>query len=97
MGAYVYDGVLALDAGHQLLLLDVHDQVFALEVSRYAGDCDVDVCNRLRPAVGEGILLSLLLGTGGFLFGLGGFWKSEAVVSPARMDIRRKSDLCLES
>jgi hypothetical protein len=58
---YVYDGVLALDPRHQLLLLDVHNQVPALEVTRH-GDVDVEVADGLGPLVREGSLLLGLLG-----------------------------------
>lgn len=72
-GAYTYNGLLSLDASLYALLLDLDDQVPALEVARNAGDGDIYVGNGLLPLVGEGILLGLLLGAGGCLLGGGGF------------------------
>lgn len=58
--AYLYDGLLALDAGLDGVLLDVDDQVLALEVSGYRYR-DVYICDSLRPLVRErGLLLGLL-------------------------------------
>lgn len=72
-GAYTYNGLLSLDAGLYALFLDLDDQVLALEIARNAGDGDIQVADSLLPLVREGILLGLLFGTGGCLFGGGGF------------------------
>jgi hypothetical protein len=61
---------LAFDARGDAVFLDVDCEVAPFEV---AGDrdADVEVADRLRPFVGEGVLLGLFLGTGGGLFGGG--------------------------
>lgn len=71
-GAYTYNGLLSLDAGFYALLLDLDDQVLALEVARNASNGYIQVADSLLPLVGEGILLGLLFGAGGCLFGGGG-------------------------
>lgn len=73
--AYVDHRVLALNASHQLLLLNVHNQILALEVAGYASHDNVDVADCLGPAVGEGLLLSLLLGASRGIFSCSGFWR----------------------
>lgn len=79
-GTYTYNRLLSLDTGFYALLLDLDDQVLALEVARDSGNGDIYVANRLLPLVGEGILLGLLFGAGGCLFGGGGFWEDVSVV-----------------
>lgn len=70
-GTYADNRVLALDARNELQLGDIDLEVSSLEV---AGDRkgEVEVSDRLVPFIREGILLSLLLGTGSSLFGGGG-------------------------
>lgn len=70
-GTYADNRVLALDARNELQLGDIDLEVSSLEV---AGDRkgEVEVSDRLVPFIREGILLSLLLGTGSGLFGGGG-------------------------
>lgn len=68
LGTYTDDWLLALDAGAQLRLLDVHDQVSALEVSGN-GEADGEVADRLRPLVWKSSLLRLFART---RYGFGG-------------------------
>ena len=69
MGApYANDWVLAFDASYQLVLLDVDLKVLALEVSG-DGEGEVEFADGLCPLVRESILLRLLFGAGGGLFG----------------------------
>ena len=66
-------GVLALDAGLEAGLLDVDDEVTALQVAGH-GEGDVEVGDGLGPLVGQSGLLGGLLGAGcGLLLGCG-FW-----------------------
>jgi hypothetical protein len=60
---YVDDGLLALDANYQLILLDIHDEVLALQVARNF-DGDIEISNGLGPLVRERGLLLGLLGAG---------------------------------
>lgn len=75
VSAYTYHGVLSLDAGFQALLLDLDDQVPALEVAWYSAEGDIYVANRLLPLIRKSILLGLLLGAGGCLLGGGRFYE----------------------
>ena len=69
---YVDDGVLALDARLEALLLDLNGEVPRLEVPG-DGKGDVEVGDDLRPLVGQGGLLLGLLGAGSGVFSGGGF------------------------
>lgn len=73
------NGVLALHAGHEFLLLDVHDQVLALIVAWDPGDGNVDVADRLYPLVGERSLFFLLFGEGCCRLGRGGLCQTGRV------------------
>ena len=77
-GSHLYDGLLALDARRDPRLPEVDDEVPALEVSG-DGEGDVDVADGLRPLVGEGGLLSGLLGAGSGLLGGVGFCAGHTV------------------
>lgn len=69
--SYVDNGLLALDTGNELLLLDIDDEVSSLQVTRNS-KVEVEVADGLRPLVRERILLRLLLRAGGsFLGGCG--------------------------
>lgn len=76
------EGFLTLDAGHQLVLLDLDDQVLGLVVPGH-GEGDVELADGLVPLVGQGSLLLGLLLAGGSL--LGGrrfcFFSKKQVVS----------------
>ena len=71
-GTYLDDGILALDARREGLLLDLNDEVARLEVARDA-EGHVEVGNRLLPLVRQGGLLLGLLGAGSRLLGRRGF------------------------
>lgn len=72
-GACLDDGFLALDPRRDGRLLDVDDEVAALEVARH-GKGHVGVADGLRPLVGERVLLGLFLGLGRGELGGGLFW-----------------------
>ena len=73
---YLDKGRLALDAGRERVLLELHYNVSTLHVTRNAGHHDVDLGDGLGPFVGQCILLGLLLGLGGRI-GLG-VWRGCA-------------------
>lgn len=74
------DGFLPLDARRDGRLLDVDDEVAALEIAG-DGKGHVGVADGLRPLVGERALLGLFLGLGRGDFGGGLFWRTGGEVS----------------
>lgn len=76
---YIDNWVLALYASHELLLLDVHDQVLALVVAWQTGDGDVHVADSLYPFVRKRSLFFLLLGQGCCRLGCGGLCQTGRV------------------
>lgn len=76
---YLDEGRLALNAGLERVLLQLHHDVAPLHVPGDAGHHDIDLGDGLGPFVGQGILLSLLLGLGGRV-GLG-VWRGARVLA----------------
>lgn len=70
---YANDRVLSLDPRNQLLLLDIHHEIPALQVTRH-DDADIELADVLGPLVGEGSLLFCLLCAGGRILLGCGIW-----------------------
>lgn len=80
---YLDDGVLALDAGIEALLLEVDDEIARLEVSG-DGKGEIEVANGLAPLVRQRGLLPGLGGAGGGLFGGRRLWEASVKVAGSR-------------
>lgn len=83
---YIYNGVLALHTGHELLLLNVHDEVLALVISWEAGDGNVNIADGLVPFVWKGSLFLLLLGEGSCRLGCSGLCETRRVNRDAQIE-----------
>ena len=71
---YIYDWILTLDTPNKLVLLDVHHEISGFHVAGNR-EGDFQLCDGLRPLVGQSSLLFNLFGSQSGLLSWRGFWE----------------------